>query len=35
MAADPIRVAFWNLQNLFDAKVSDIAADLEFTEENG
>ncbi|MEL6197216.1 MAG: hypothetical protein AAFT19_05180 [Pseudomonadota bacterium] len=32
---DPLRVAFWNLQNLFDAQASEIAADLEFTPENG
>lgn len=30
-----IKVAFWNLQNLFDAELSDIAADLGFTAENG
>ena len=30
-----IRVAFWNLQNLFDIEVSAIAADLEFTPVNG
>ncbi|EIE52080.1 Endonuclease/exonuclease/phosphatase [Citreicella sp. 357] len=30
-----INVAFWNLQNLFDAVPSEIAADLEFTPENG
>lgn len=30
-----IRVAFWNLQNLFDSVPSEIAADLEFTPENG
>jgi hypothetical protein len=29
-----INVASWNLQNLFDITVSDIAADLEFTPEN-
>ncbi len=34
-AARPIRVAFWNLQNLFDIEVSAIAADLEFTPVNG
>jgi hypothetical protein len=26
-----IKVASWNLQNLFDTTASDIAADLEFT----
>jgi len=31
----PIKVAFWNLQNLFDAQLSAIAADLGFTAENG
>ena len=31
----PIRTAFWNLQNIFDTTVSDIAADLEFTPEEG
>jgi len=30
-----IRVAFWNLQNLFDIKASEIAADLEFTPDKG
>ncbi len=30
-----IKVAFWNLQNLFDTQVSKIAADLEFTPEAG
>jgi len=30
-----IKIAFWNLQNLFDTTVSDIAADLEFTPEAG
>ena len=30
-----LNVAFWNLQNLFDTVVSDIAADLEFTPEEG
>lgn len=30
-----IKVSSWNLQNLFDTTVSDIAADLEFTPENG
>jgi len=30
-----IRIASWNLQNLFDITASDIAADLEFTPENG
>ncbi|MEO1607578.1 MAG: hypothetical protein AAFU34_19940 [Pseudomonadota bacterium] len=32
---DDIRVAFWNLQNLFDSVPSEIAADLEFTPEKG
>jgi len=26
-----IKVASWNLQNLFDTVASDVAADLEFT----
>jgi hypothetical protein len=30
-----IKVAFWNLQNLFDAQLSEIAADLGFTAANG
>lgn len=30
-----IKIAFWNLQNLFDTTASEIAADLEFTPENG
>lgn len=30
-----IRIASWNLQNLFDTQVSNIAADLEFTPEHG
>ena len=30
-----IKVAFWNLQNLFDSQLSAIAADLGFTAENG
>ncbi len=30
-----INIASWNLQNLFDITVSDIAADLEFTPEEG
>lgn len=30
-----IKVAFWNLQNLFDTTASPIAADLEFTPEQG
>jgi endonuclease/exonuclease/phosphatase family metal-dependent hydrolase len=30
-----IKVASWNLQNLFDTTASDIAADLEFTPEQG
>ena len=30
-----IKVAFWNLQNLFDTTASEIAADLEFTPEKG
>ncbi|MCA9037927.1 MAG: hypothetical protein KDA91_22530, partial [Planctomycetaceae bacterium] len=34
-SAEPIRVAFWNLQNLFDIEISAIAADLEFTPVNG
>lgn len=31
----PIRTAFWNLQNIFDTTASDIAADLEFTPAQG
>lgn len=34
-AVQQIRVAFWNLQNLFDIEISAIAADLEFTPVNG
>lgn len=30
-----IKIAFWNLQNLFDTTVSEIAADLEFTPDKG
>ena len=30
-----IKVAFWNLQNLFDTTASEIAADLEFTPDDG
>jgi len=30
-----IKVAFWNLQNLFDAQLSEIAADLGFTPDRG
>ncbi len=30
-----IKIAFWNLQNLFDSEISEIAADLGFTAENG
>jgi hypothetical protein len=30
-----IKVASWNLQNLFDTSASEIATDLEFTPENG
>ena len=30
-----LKVAFWNLQNLFDIHVSEIAADLEYTPANG
>lgn len=30
-----IKVAFWNLQNLFDTQISPIAADLEYTVANG
>lgn len=30
-----LKVAFWNLQNLFDVTISDIAADLEYTPANG
>ena len=32
---EPITVAFWNLQNLFDTTASEIAADLEFTPADG
>ena len=32
---EDIRVAFWNVQNLFDTTESDIAADLEFTQDAG
>ena len=32
---EDMRVAFWNVQNLFDTTESDIAADFEFTEDNG
>lgn len=32
---ETINVAFWNLQNLFDIEVSQIAADLEFTPVHG
>lgn len=32
---ETINVAFWNLQNLFDVEVSQIAADLEFTPVHG
>ena len=32
---DRIRVAFWNLQNLFDTTASPLAADFDFTPENG
>jgi endonuclease/exonuclease/phosphatase family metal-dependent hydrolase len=32
---EPIKAAFWNLQNLFDVTASDIAADLEFTPAEG
>lgn len=31
----PIKTAFWNLQNLFDTTASEIAADLEFTPAQG
>ena len=31
----PLNIAFWNLQNLFDTTASEIAADLDFTPENG
>ncbi|MCV6596937.1 MAG: hypothetical protein OIF40_07640 [Mangrovicoccus sp.] len=31
----PLKIAFWNLQNLFDSAASDIAADLEFTPASG
>src|SRR5262245_46136604 len=30
-----IKIAFWNVQNLFDTTASEIAADLEFTPEQG
>ncbi len=30
-----IKIAFWNLENLFDTTASDIATDLEFTPEKG
>lgn len=30
-----IRIAFWNLENLFDTTASEIAADFEFTPEKG
>ena len=30
-----IKVAFWNVGNLFDAKPSEMAADFEFTPEHG
>ena len=30
-----IKIAFWNLQNLFDTTVSEIAADLGYTPQNG
>jgi len=30
-----VKVAFWNLQNLFDVTASEIAADFEFTPEQG
>lgn len=30
-----IKIAFWNLQNLFDTTLSEIAADLEYTPEEG
>ena len=32
---EPIRTAFWNVQNLFDTTASEIAADLEFTPDKG
>ncbi|HMQ58292.1 MAG TPA: hypothetical protein PKE65_07070, partial [Rhizobiaceae bacterium] len=32
---EPIKAAFWNLQNLFDSTASPIAADLEFTPAQG
>jgi endonuclease/exonuclease/phosphatase family metal-dependent hydrolase len=32
---DPIKVAFWNVQNLFDTAATPIAADLEFTPAQG
>ena len=30
-----IKIAFWNIQNLFDSDISEIAADLGYTAENG
>ena len=30
-----IKIAFWNLQNLFDVTISEIAADLGYTPGNG
>lgn len=30
-----LKIAFWNLQNLFDTTLSDLAADFEFTPANG
>ncbi|MEW6042653.1 MAG: endonuclease/exonuclease/phosphatase family protein [Thermoproteota archaeon] len=30
-----IKIAFWNLQNLFDTTISEIAADFEYTPQNG
>ncbi len=30
-----IKIAFWNLENLFDANKNYIATDLEFTPEKG
>ena len=36
MAKDePIRTAFWNVQNLFDMIASEIVADMEFTPDGG
>ena len=35
MAMNDIRAAFWNVQNLFDTTESDIAADFEFTPDEG